>query len=65
MKVDLNLVSIEDEDLIITLKAFDDNNGDDDDNDNDDNDDDDIENENNLWHIINKSRIKVKVVMVM
>ena len=50
MKVDLNLVSIEAEDLIITLKAFDDNNGDDDDNDNDDNDDDDIENETNLWH---------------
>ena len=48
MKVDLNLVSIEAEDLIITLKAFDDNNCDDDDNDNDDNDDDDIENENNL-----------------
>ena len=43
MKVDLNLVSIEAEDLIITLKAwkvrkrvnFDDNSGDDDDNDND------------------------------
>ena len=48
MKVDLNLVIIEAEDLIITLKAlkvrkrvsFDDNNSDDDDKDNDDNNDD-------------------------
>ena len=55
MKVDLNLVSIEAEDLIITLKHsklrkrvnFDDNSGDYDGNDNDD-DDDENENENNL-----------------